>query len=224
MAPTPGEGIDVGRVGQRRVDQENIRGLADALFRSGVIGGQVVYGGVLTGESLELHSNEFKDGLIKLGDSSAFNEANGRLGLGTLAPAVTLHAQSAADDQVTLRAEATNASGTSARGSVNPMADLANAFLIAHGSARTVARCGITLGGWTEVLALAGSGLLINTNGAVPVVFGANNVDLGRFDAAAAAANQTNLLLMEGSPRTSRRVKWKDGAALIAGDKVMVLV
>lgn len=38
------------------------------------------------------------------------------------------------------------------------------------------------------------------------------------------AANFTGLVLGEGSPEVMRTVKWKDGAAIGAGDKVMVLV
>jgi len=41
---------------------------------------------------------------------------------------------------------------------------------------------------------------------------------------AAPAANQTNLYLAEGVTPTLRRVQWKDGANLAAGDRVMVLV
>jgi hypothetical protein len=36
--------------------------------------------------------------------------------------------------------------------------------------------------------------------------------------------NQTNLFLAEGATPTLRRVQWKDGASIAAGDKVMVLV
>lgn len=41
---------------------------------------------------------------------------------------------------------------------------------------------------------------------------------------AAPAANQTNLYLAEGVTPTLRRVQWKDGASVGAGDRVMVLV
>ncbi len=37
-------------------------------------------------------------------------------------------------------------------------------------------------------------------------------------------ANQTPLLVAEGATPTLRRVQWKDGASIGAGDKVMVLV
>lgn len=54
-------------------------------------GGQVLYGGAASGESLTLHSNPSEDGLIKLGDNSAYDEATSRLGIGTLAPAHQIH-------------------------------------------------------------------------------------------------------------------------------------
>jgi hypothetical protein len=41
---------------------------------------------------------------------------------------------------------------------------------------------------------------------------------------AAPAANQTNLYLYEGSTPALRQVRWKAGNALVAGDKVLVLV
>jgi hypothetical protein len=44
-----------------------------------------------------------------------------------------------------------------------------------------------------------------------------------RVIGAAPAANQTNLYLAEGVAPTLRRVQWKDGAAIGAGDRVMVL-
>lgn len=45
-----------------------------------------------------------------------------------------------------------------------------------------------------------------------------------RLDAGTPGANQTMLHLAEGTTPTLRRVQWKDGASIGAGDKVMVLV
>lgn len=56
----------------------------------GRAGGQILYLGQNTGDDGEIHSNPSKDGLIKLGDNSAYNENNGRLGLGTLTPQTSL--------------------------------------------------------------------------------------------------------------------------------------
>lgn len=54
---------------------------------------------------------------------------------------------------------------------------------ICHAGARTVARYGITLGGWAEVfVAAAINGLVMGTQGATPVVIGTNNVERMRID------------------------------------------
>lgn len=219
-----GESLRIGGGLDARLLDENWRILRGAALLGGQIGGQVFYGGKKAGEHLELHSNPSKDGLIKLGDNAAFNEATTRLGIGTQGPTVTVDVVSAADVTMEVRAFNSNSSGTAAVGALRAQGSTANVALLGHGSGRTVARCGITLGGWTELATVAGSGLLIDPLGAVPIVFGTNNVELARIDAAGAAANQTNLLLHEGSPRTQRRVQWKDGATIAAGDKVMVLV
>ncbi len=54
----------------------------------------------------------------------------------------------------------------------------------AHAPARVVSRCGITLGGWTEILASGSSlnGLLLDTITATPIVFGTNLLEAARFD------------------------------------------
>jgi len=49
------------------------------LWLAGRAGGQVGYGGTLTTQDLEFHSNLLKDGLIKLGDNSYFDEATDNL-------------------------------------------------------------------------------------------------------------------------------------------------
>ena len=77
---------------------------------AGVPGGQIVYGGVDTGDYLKLHSNQLLDGKIFFGDNSAYNESNGRLGIGTTSPSAVVHAYSsaAADTDVLLQ----NTNGT----------------------------------------------------------------------------------------------------------------
>jgi len=61
------------------------------VLSSGRSGGQVLNGGNTTTTNLELHSNTAKNGLIKLGDNSAYNEDNNRLGIGIKSPAAPLH-------------------------------------------------------------------------------------------------------------------------------------
>lgn len=63
--------------------------------------------------------------------------------------------------------------GTSATAQVNAVADVAAAALISHGSGRVVSRCGVTLGGWAELLSFGLSGgLVIDTSGTTPIVMG----------------------------------------------------
>jgi len=107
--------------------------------------------------------------------------------------------------------------GTGARALLRVMADVASAFFAAHGSARTVARCGITLGGWNEIL-VASSGLLINTSNTGPIVFGTNNVERLRLDASGNAILATvggGLRIKEGSNARMGR------ATLVAGGVVV---
>ena len=47
----------------------------------------------------------------------------------------------------------------------------------AHASNRVIARFGQVLGGWTEMLTVAGNGLALGTLGAAPLVIGTNNAD-----------------------------------------------
>lgn len=72
-----------------------------------------------------------------------------------------------------------NTGTTSAAGfrttSDTPTAGFAQCSYLSHAVARTVARCGQTLGGWNEILSFTGSGLLISTNGSAPMKFGTNN-------------------------------------------------
>lgn len=67
-------------------------------------------------------------------------------------------------------------------------ADTPQLSVYAHGSARTVARFGITLGGWAEIslasLGAGPNGLILGTRTAVPLVFGTNNAEVGRFTSA----------------------------------------
>ncbi len=57
------------------------------LYLLGRAGGQVVYGGIAAGENLTIRSTyHATKGLVKLGTASAYDEANDRLGIGTLTP------------------------------------------------------------------------------------------------------------------------------------------
>lgn len=75
----------------------------------------------------------------------------------------------------------TNATGTAAAGQIRAKGDTSQVTLIGHGTGRTLTRCGITLGGWTELLTAAGNGLLIDVNINAPLVFGTNSTERVRI-------------------------------------------
>ncbi len=104
------------------------------------------------------------------------------MAIGTTTPAVILHAYSVADSNTTIRVQNPNSTGAAAAGVVGAMADTAAVSLVSHGSGRTLARYGIPLGGYNEILSLTGNGLIVGTNGANPIVFGTNNLERLRID------------------------------------------
>lgn len=57
-----------------------------------------VYGGQLTTENLQLYSNALKDGKIKLGDNSEYDETNKRLGINKTTPLSILHLGTATEE------------------------------------------------------------------------------------------------------------------------------
>lgn len=77
-----------------------------------------------------------------------------------------------------------NSAGTSANARFSAVNNAAVTGLLAsHGSGRTATRYGVTLANIVEVLASGGSlGLLLGTTDNSPVVFGANGIEVGRFD------------------------------------------
>jgi hypothetical protein len=72
--------------------------------------------------------------------------------------------------------------GTSSAAVLRTASDSASFSHLSHAVARTVARCGQTLGGWNELLSFTGSGLLINTNNSAPMKFGTNNTLAATID------------------------------------------
>lgn len=68
----------------------------------------------------------------------------------------------------------------------------------------------------------AGAPLAITANGG-PVRIGAGTSVVSLEVDSNAVAGETPMRLTEGVAATMRRVKWKDAAALVPGDKVMVL-
>lgn len=184
--------------------QHNLRVILGAAVLSGRLGGQILYGGKKSGEHLELHSNPSKNGLIKLGDGSAFNEANGRLGIGTLAPASPLSFGGGTVD-ITMATSG-----------------IANAHAFRLFPHTEFATSEPAMQFWSSGSAFAGQ-MYFDAGSAGAIFFRHATTERMRVDGNA-AANQTGVQMAEGSPQTLRRVQWKAGNALVAGDKVMVLV
>lgn len=99
--------------------------------------------------------------------------ANGDVGIGTASPAERVHAFENADTNTLMQVENPN-TGTSTAAVVRAKADVATVNFQAHASTRTLSRFGVALGGYNEMLAVNGNGLLIGTNTAVPVIIGTN--------------------------------------------------
>lgn len=153
-------------------DHGLLTGLADddhtqyALL-AGRSGGQNLRGGTGSGNNLTLSSTtNATKGLIKFGSDSAYDEVNGRLGIGTVAPATTIHAGGDGFSDLQLdtyggsAAAAGKMSGRKARGTLaSPTPVLADDFLLDFNGrgyvngAFSVARARVLLGvaqDWTS--------------------------------------------------------------------------
>lgn len=113
--------------------------------------------------------------------------SNGPIGIGTLTPqAVNGNARLtvAASGSVDIIASTTD-NTTASAAILEAYADGGRVVLGSHASAQVVSRYGLTLGGWGELSQFtngsASNGIVIGTQTAVPLVFGTNNVELGRF-------------------------------------------
>lgn len=114
------------------------------------------------------------------GESSGniFRET-GNVGIGTVNPAFKVHVASAGASVFELQTTDTT---TSSRAGFQVGADMVNyvggtqLWSLSHSSARTAQRFGITLGGWNEINASSGNGLIVGTQTNSPVVFGTTNL------------------------------------------------
>jgi hypothetical protein len=106
----------------------------------------------------------------------------GYLGIGTTSPSDLLHVFRDTNGTAYVRAQNTNAVGTSSLAALRAIASTADVVIVSHGAARTATRYGITVGNYSEVLTLDGEGLLIGTGSlAKPVIFGTNNTERMRI-------------------------------------------
>jgi hypothetical protein len=114
--------------------------------------------------------------------SSIDISADGDVGVGTASPDEKLHILETVDANTFNLVENSNNSGTSAAAVVRAKADTAIVNFQAHGTARTVSRFGVTLGGWTELLSSAGNGLAMGTSGTLPFILGTNSTNRLHID------------------------------------------
>jgi endosialidase-like protein len=113
--------------------------------------------------------------------SSIDISADGDVGVGTASPAERFHVFATADLNIFNLVENTS-TGTSAAGVFSARSDTARWDVKAHSSTRTISRFGVTLGGWAELTGVTGNGLIVGTNGSMPVILGTNNVDRLHLD------------------------------------------
>ncbi len=106
--------------------------------------------------------------------SSIDISASGNVGVGTASPSQKLHVFQAVDANSIVLSENTN-NTTGANAAFQTKSDTAVLSFQSHATARTISRFGVTLGGWNEMLASAGSGLAIGTLGATDLILGTNS-------------------------------------------------
>jgi hypothetical protein len=111
------------------------------------------------------------DGDIPISMNSA-----GDVGIGTLSPTEKVHVVENANANTLLVVDNPN-TGTAAVGVLRAKSNVATVNFQAHGSNRVVSRFGQVLGGWAEMLGVAGNGFAIGTVGATPLILGTNSTN-----------------------------------------------
>jgi len=100
----------------------------------------------------------------------------GNVGIGTATPTSVLHVFQNSNANSFLMIENTNL-GLSAAAVLRAKADVATVNFQSHASTRTLSRFGVSIGGWSEFLQVAGNGLLLGSFGNVPVILGTNSLN-----------------------------------------------
>ena len=107
----------------------------------------------------------------------------GNVGIGTDSPSNVLHVLKTQSGATKIEVENQD-TGTVGLSNFLATAKDVTTELVSHGSGRTVTRYGVTVGGWSELIAPTGNGLLIGTSTLDnPIVFGNNNLERMRIDA-----------------------------------------
>ncbi len=145
--------------------------------------------------SIHANSGETNTNLFLVASSTASATSthfvvtnSGLIGIGTANPALvnsSARVTLALPNQNMFAASTTDVTTTSF-GAYNVFTDSSIIGFSSHGSARVVARYGITLGGWSEINSSnstfgTSNGLIIGNQGAVPLVFGTNNLERARI-------------------------------------------
>ncbi len=143
-------------------------------------------------------------------DNSLAVASDGRVGIGTATPTGRLHVLDNTNANSFIWAENPFV-GTGAAAVLRAQAGATVLNFQAHSSARTVTRFGQTLGGWAELLAVGGNGLVMGTVVNVPVIIGANNVQR-------ILANAAGVTVFGTFTNSSSR-EYKEGIESVASDE-----
>ncbi len=123
--------------------------------------------------------------------SSVDISASGLVGVGTASPSQKLHVFDTADSNTIANVQ--NTSNTvSAAAAFRTNADTAQLTMFSHATARTTVRFGVTIGGWNEINAGAGNGLIVGTNNATTLILGTNGANRLQIDSAGAVTVSGN--------------------------------
>jgi hypothetical protein len=130
--------------------------------------------------------------------SSVDIAASGNVGFGTASPSNRIHAFDSTDVNTIVNVQ--NTSVTSGAAAVfRSNSDTAQLSLFSHASARTLSRFGVTLGGWNEINAGLGNGLIVGTNGAMPLILGTNSTNRLQIDGTTGAITTSGNLTVNGN-------------------------
>ena len=127
-------------------------------------------------------TSTFAGGLTVDSSTLVVDHQTGRVGIGTANPSYLLHLVATGYPRFQIE---TSDNTTDSQAILSTQADNPRVSTIAHASARTITRYGITLGGWGEISLAQNSalpgGLILGTIAAVPMVFGTDNVERMRI-------------------------------------------
>jgi len=130
--------------------------------------------------------------------SSIDISATGLVGIGTASPSNQVHVLNTQDANTIVDVQNAN-NTTSAAAVFRANADTATLSMFAHATARTISRFGVTLGGWNEINAGSGNGLVVGTVAAVPLILGTNSVNRLQIDGSTGAVTVSGNFTVTGT-------------------------